>query len=148
MIRSEADLAAYYAAHPGLRPPQGSAPQVLPTFPATPPAPAHPCAPYRSRTEQRFAARLTQEQRDGQVLDWWYEPLKLRLGEKCYYTADFLVRYTDHPGDFYLWEVKGGWARDDAIVKTKTAAKLYPCFHFVWAQWRDGAWHERLIRGA
>src|SRR5262245_48003464 len=46
---------------------------------------------YKSKTERRFAQLLDVWQYDGKVKRWWYEGLKLRLGDTCFFTPDFLV---------------------------------------------------------
>lgn len=57
-----------------------------------------------------------------------YEPIKLRLADRTYYTPDFLVIRGD--GAVVFHEVKGGFWEDDARVKIKVAAETYPEFVF------------------
>jgi hypothetical protein len=77
--------------------------------------------------ERRYADELYKLQLAGEILAYEYEPIKLRLAKGTFYTPDFLVVYPDH---FEFHEVKG-YARDDAMVKVKVAARLYPWFRFV-----------------
>jgi hypothetical protein len=82
-----------------------------------------------NKTEQMFALRLEGEMQGHQIRWFEYEPIKLKLARKCFYTPDFGVFFRD--ATFGLYEVKGFW-RDDARVKIKTAARLFPFFRF-WA---------------
>ena len=68
-----------------------------------------------------------------------FEPVKLRLGPnwKTSYCPDFMVM--DSHGFVTFYEVKGFW-EDDARVKIKVAAEMYPLFRFVAVQKKNGAW--------
>ena len=77
---------------------------------------------FRSNTERRYAAVLETHKRAGDIDEWYYEPMKLRLAEKCFYSPDFLIRRADN---LEIHEVKG-FIREDSIVKLKVAARLYP----------------------
>ena len=61
-------------------------------------------------------------------LTWAYESIKLKLAPKTFYTPDFFV-VTDE-GKCAFHETKG-FMRDDAAVKLKVAARMYPWFDFV-----------------
>jgi hypothetical protein len=50
------------------------------------------------------------------------------MGDDCRYTPDFMVIAEDDVVEFH--EVKGGFWRDDAKVKIRVAAELYPMFRF------------------
>jgi hypothetical protein len=58
-----------------------------------------------------------------------FEPVKLRLAAATFYTPDFMVTRDD--GEIVFHEVKGGWWEDDARVKIKVAAEMYPEFRFI-----------------
>ena len=58
-----------------------------------------------------------------EVKAWWFESVKFRLAEGCWYCPDFLVQFCD--GRFEIHEVKGHW-RDDARVKAKVIAESFP----------------------
>jgi len=80
----------------------------------------------------------------GQLLAYWREPLRFRLGGRCSFCPDFAAIEPD--GRLVLIELKGGWFRDDAKVKTKVAAALYP--HFGWLLvFREGrrGWSVRHV---
>ena len=73
----------------------------------------------------------------GEVLHYEFEPLKLRLADKTFYTPDFMVVRRD--GLIELHEVKGFW-EDDARVKIKVAAKQHWMFTFVGVQRKGAHW--------
>jgi len=77
-------------------------------------------------TEAAYADRLEILKLAGDIVDYRFEAVKLRLAEKTFYTPDFLVTTLD---EIQFHEVKGFW-RDDARVKIKVAAAQYPEFAF------------------
>ena len=115
-----------------------------------------PADGYDSKLNRDFAVRLDQAKANGWIREWWYEPFGLRLAPKCYYHFDFLVepiypvdlaapsRFTEHR--LVCIEVKGGWFRDDAKVKVKVAAEMFPCFKWliVFREKRNG-WDVREV---
>lgn len=80
-----------------------------------------------NKTELEFGKELQIQLHAGDLLWWSFEPIKLRLAQSCFYTPDFAVQLADQSMEFI--EVKGFW-RDDARVKIKTAARLFPMFTF------------------
>ena len=94
---------------------------------------------FRSKWERQYADLLTSE-----GVAWKYEPVKLRLAANTFYTPDFML-----PGSPITFiEVKGFW-RDDARVKLKVAAEMFPMFTFiaVTKDRRTGEWKEERIKG-
>lgn len=82
----------------------------------------------KNPTEKAYGELLELEKQAGLITWYAFEPIKLRLGKNTFYTPDYGVRLAN--GELELREVKGFW-RDDARVKIKTAAYLYPIFRFV-----------------
>jgi hypothetical protein len=80
-----------------------------------------------NKTEAAYAAYLAERQHAGAILWHKFEGVKLRLADNTFYTADFAVLGADLA--FEIHEVKGFW-QDDARVKIKVAASLYP-FRFL-----------------
>lgn len=78
-------------------------------------------------TERDYGALLALRQHAGEILWHKFEGLKLRLADATFYTPDFVVMAAD--GVIECHEVKGFW-QDDARVKIKVAASLYP-FRFI-----------------
>ena len=76
-----------------------------------------------NRTEAAYAAHLGVLHRAGEVLWHKFEGLKFRLADNTFYTPDFAVMRAD--GSLEAHEVKGFWT-EDARVKVKVAASLYP----------------------
>ncbi len=76
-----------------------------------------------NKSEAAYAAHLELRRAAGEVLWVRFEGIKLRLADNTFYTPDFAVMLTD--GALELHEVKGFWT-DDARVKCKVAAEMYP----------------------
>lgn len=78
----------------------------------------------------------------GEVAFYWFEQLTFKLADDLRYTPDFIVQRPD--GILECHEVKGHW-RDDARVKIKIAAQMFP-FRFVAVSKRTkkegGGWIE------
>lgn len=93
-----------------------------------------------NKTEASYRDRLQLLQNAGEILWFKFEALKLRLADNTFYTPDFAVMLSS--GEMECHEVKGFW-QDDARVKIKVAADLYP-FRFVAvkpeAKKRGGGW--------
>lgn len=71
----------------------------------------------------------------------YFEPFKLRLAGRTWYTLDFLI---DDGYPMFLYEIKG-FMRDDAAIKLKVAADTYPCFTFVLVTRPKGVWVCREV---
>ena len=95
-----------------------------------------------NKTEAAYAALLEQRKQAGEILWYTFEGIKLRLADNTFYSPDFAVMGVG--GELSMHEVKGFW-RDDARVKIKVAAELYP-FQFIAVQPRakkhGGSWEE------
>lgn len=81
-----------------------------------------------NNTEQAYAEHLELRRRAGEVLWFKFEPMKLQLADNTTYAPDFLVQVAS--GHLELHEVKGFWT-DDARVKIKVAAAMFPIFQFL-----------------
>jgi len=78
--------------------------------------------------EKRYAIYLDIQKACGEVLRWRFEPLKLKLAPATFWTPDFELVMPD--GKIELHETKGHW-EDDARVKIKIAAQMFPEFRIV-----------------
>lgn len=76
-----------------------------------------------NKTESAYAQLLETRKRLGEVAWYRFEGVKLRLADSTFYTPDFAVMLAD--GGLECHEVKGHWT-DDARVKIKVAAEMYP----------------------
>lgn len=91
-----------------------------------------------NKTEEAYSQLLEARRRVGQILDWKYEAITLKLADDCRYTPDFAVWLPD--GSLHFHEVKGAHVRDDARAKYKAATALFPYFGWWWAQFKKGIW--------
>ena len=81
-----------------------------------------------NKTESEYASYLELLKRSGEIIEYGFEAIKIRLATKTFYTPDFFVVTKD--GAMELHEVKGFW-EDDARVKIKVAAEQNWWFRFV-----------------
>lgn len=91
-----------------------------------------------NKTEAAYAERLDLMKRAGEILDWRFEAITLKLADGTRYTPDFLVTLWDGERT-ELHEVKGFW-RDDARVKFRVAAEMYTMFRFVEVRRKNREW--------
>lgn len=96
-----------------------------------------------NKLEQSYANHLEQRKIAGEVLWYKFEGIKLRLGDKTFYTPDFAVLAADEVMEMH--ECKG-FMQDDAAVKIKVAAGSFP-FRFFLVKVRPkkdgGGWNLR-----
>jgi len=92
-----------------------------------------------NRTEKARAIELEALRRSGKIAQWWYEAWTFRLADRTTYTPDFVVQETD--GALRAEETKGFW-RDDARVKVKVFAALFPLPLVVLCPKKGGGWNE------
>ena len=94
-------------------------------------------------TEAAYAIYLDLCKERREILDYWFEAMTFKLADGCRYTPDFVVQMAD--GMIEVHEVKGYW-EDDALVKIKVAAEMFP-FRFLAvqkiAQKAGGGWAIR-----
>lgn len=92
-----------------------------------------------NKTEARYRDQVLEPAKaSGEIVDYRFEALKLRLADLTFYTPDFLVI---RPDFMELVEIKGHW-EDDARVKIKVAAEQYPCFKFTAMKPAKGEWES------
>jgi len=112
--------------------------------------------------EEEFAWLLQAKKLKKEILDWAFEAWIFRLADRTTYTPDFMIVHLDH---FELVDVKARgmakmvrsksgkvykkqWTskRDDAAVKMKVAAAMFP-----WMRWAyyyheaDGRWTREAV---
>jgi len=76
-----------------------------------------------NNTEAAYNAHLEAEKAAGRIAWFKFEGIKIRLADNTFYTPDFFVMLAS--GQLQAHEVKGHW-QDDARVKIKVAAAMYP----------------------
>lgn len=134
------------------------APSVAPLFAAAGLTPSKPASRRMGRgqrhkpgvmnkLEQSRADELELLRRSGEVIAFWFEQVTLKLADDTRYTPDFMVLYAD--GALVFEETKGFW-EDDALVKIKVAAAMFP-FPFVGLRRlpkkAGGGWERREFKG-
>lgn len=88
-----------------------------------------------NRTEQAYHDYLSLLQKAGEIAWFAFEGLTLKLAKDTRFTPDFVVMLPD--GELEIHEVKGArknkrtgayapYVKDDALVKLKVAAALFP----------------------
>lgn len=96
-----------------------------------------------NKTEARYSAYLDLQKRAGLILWYAFEAIKIKLAPNTFFTPDFAV--VDQDLFFQIHEVKGttkrtlstgerverAFTRDDALVKLKNAARLFPWRFFL-----------------
>lgn len=80
----------------------------------------------------RYSQELELRRLAGEISEWKFEHLRLRLAEGAWYKPDFFVLLAD--GRIELHETKGQW-REAARVRIKVASELHPWFRFRAIQW-------------
>ncbi len=92
-----------------------------------------------NKTEARYRDELLLPAiKAGDIRRFEFEALKIRLGEKLFYTPDFYV--VTSTGAIRIDEVKGAHIYEDARIKFKAAAAQFPEFHWRMWQWKEGKW--------
>lgn len=87
-----------------------------------------------NKTEEAYRQHLDLRRLAGEILWFHFEPFALKLAPKTTYTPDFLVQLAS--GHLEVHEVKGFW-QEDARVKIKVAASMFPVFRFIAVQKAD-----------
>jgi hypothetical protein len=78
--------------------------------------------------ERRYAEYLEARKRLGEIADWRFDRIKIRIAHLCYITVDFAVMLPDGVIEFH--ETKG-FMEGDALVKLKAVAEEFWWFRFV-----------------
>jgi hypothetical protein len=93
-------------------------------------------------TERRYAEGLEARRLFGEIREWFFEPDTLPLGPEMTFKPDFRVEHLNNTVEYV--DVKGRHMWEDATVKIKAAAVLYPEFLFVQAKWTGRRRASRL----
>lgn len=80
-----------------------------------------------NKLEAAYAQHLEARRAAGEIADFGFERIKLRLARSTFYTPDFDVVLLD--GAVEIHETKGYW-QEDARIKIKVAAGMFPAFRF------------------
>lgn len=79
-----------------------------------------------NKTEATYALHLDALKMAKEIHEWWFEKITLKLAPDTRLTVDFMIQKMD--GTLELHDVKGSLFiyQDDAKVKMKTAAEMFP----------------------
>lgn len=97
-----------------------------------------------NKTEREYWEHLKQSQLLDECIVWiGVQNITLKLADDCRYTPDFWT--VEVGGQIVAREVKGFW-RDDAKVKIKVAARLFPWIKFVVVKKLQYSWSEEEVK--
>lgn len=98
-----------------------------------------------NRTESAYADHLDVRKAAGEIKAWYFQPIKFNLAPATTYTPDFMTILADGVVEFH--ETKG-FMRDDANVKIKVCANMYPFpFFLIYKLPKGKGWDIRPVRG-
>ena len=80
-------------------------------------------------TEKAYSQRLEAMRLAGEILDWKFHPLRIRLADNAYYEVDFLVMAADRSLEVH--ETKGGYTTDKGQLKIRLCAEAAPWFRCI-----------------
>lgn len=89
-----------------------------------------------NKQEKAYSEYLEYRKHIKEITRWVFEPIKFRLADKTFYEIDFMVAT---PEQIEFHEFKGHW-EDDARVKIKVVAELFPEFQFVGVTMKSGSY--------
>lgn len=90
-----------------------------------------------NKLESAYSAHLALRKHAGEIQRFMFESIKFRLADNTFYTPDFFVITAD--GICEIHETKGHW-EDDARVKIKVFAELFPMFRVFGVKREKGEW--------
>lgn len=98
-----------------------------------------------NKTEQRFFLdKLAPWEAMGELDEIGdHESIVLKLANGLTLRPDWPTWKSDK---LTFYEVKGGFIREDSIIKLKMAASKYPRFGFFLCQWKGGEWTIQEVR--
>lgn len=117
--------------------------QVCGEVPAESKAPPRRKPGTMNKLEAEYSNHLATMLLAGEIQNWWFEGVGFRIGHRCFWHPDFLVKTKE--GFFEIHDTKG-FVRDDALVKAKAVAAKFgiPVFHVKLVKKK---WNIRRIDG-
>lgn len=95
-----------------------------------------------NKTEAAYAEHLKHLEHRGDILWWKFEGMKFRLADLTFYTPDFNIMKAD--GHLVHHEIKG-FFQEDAKVKIKVVASMYPFEFVVVRKGKQGIWNLQPV---
>lgn len=82
-----------------------------------------------NKTEEAYSIRLESLKQAGEILDWKFHPMNVRLADNTFYEIDFLVVAKDR--ELQIHETKGTYTTEVGNIKIKLCAEVLPWFRFI-----------------
>ncbi len=82
-----------------------------------------------NKTEEAYSVLLDQQKQAGEILDWKFHPMNVRLADNTFYEVDFLVVAKDR--ELQIHETKGTYTTEVGNIKIKLCAEVLPWFRFI-----------------
>lgn len=82
-----------------------------------------------NKSERTYADLLDQQKQRGEIIDWKFHPMNVRLAKNTFYEVDFLVLSADMRVEIH--ETKGGYTTEKGSMKIKLCAEALPWFRFI-----------------
>lgn len=79
-----------------------------------------------NKTEAAYAQQLERRRLAGEIHEWKFHAIKVRLANNTWYETDFLVIASDCGMEIH--EVKGGFTSEKGQIKLKLCAEVLPWF--------------------
>jgi len=79
-----------------------------------------------NKTEAAYAEYLEKLKLAGEIIDYKFHCMRIRLADNTFYETDFVVMAADR--GFEIHEVKGGFTSDKGQVKIKLVGEVMPWF--------------------
>lgn len=100
--------------------------------------------PRQNKTELAFGLILESQKNRGEIVDYRFEGVTIRLADDCRYTPDFFIIVSLDPLKIRFAETKGKHIWDDSKIKWRVAKEQNS-----WAEWelwqKKGAEWNRLL---
>lgn len=81
-----------------------------------------------NKTERAYSERLEEQKAKGEIIDWKFHPMNVRLAKDTFYEVDFLVLHADM--GLAIHETKGEFTTEKGQAKIKLCAEALPWFRF------------------
>lgn len=102
-----------------------------------------------NQTERAYSLHLEERRVKGEIVWWAFHAFRIPLGDRSWYTPDFVVQMADHTIEVH--EVKGWATEQHALLQIKWATQVWPIFTFrsftKRAKKDGGGWTERTFGG-
>src|SRR5690606_31817248 len=109
-----------------------------------PPAIERPGPKFKSKLEAEYAQMLEAPRAAGQIRDWHYEGITIKLADGVRFTVDFNI--IGHDGSLSMVETKG-FMREAARVRLAVAARMYPMWSWFLVRKVKGAFIVEAVHG-